>query len=273
MIFSIFSLIFSFSSFANIFKPSLILSGFEVKIKVFRILTTFGRHKTCSLYLPSESLLLFLSDFFSFFFGFLVLSFFIIFTVVVPCWLLFLFFCASFFFFLAFSFSISASLLKELKLGFVLFSTSLRVNHLNFFSSFLFSAEILLSSSLVNCSKRVSWTHSYCVRSGMNFHISLDSLINPVLPPKIKNSSPITTIEWPLLPFGLISSISSSSSNSSSSISVFSFSLLFSLSISLCLFLSYFFCCASVFSSVQELEEKSYFHMSSKILLSKPNPP
>ena len=211
LIFSMFSFNFSFSSCDNILSPSLILSGLEVKIKVFLIFTTLGRHNTCSLYFPSPSLLLFLSDFFSgFLLFFLFLSFFAIFIVFIPCWL-FLFFWFSFFFFLAFSFSNSASLLNELKLGFVLFSTSLLVNHLNFFSSFLFSADILLNSSLLNCSNNVSWTHSYVVLAGMNFHISLLSLINPVLPPKMKISSPTTTIECPLLPFGLISSISSSS--------------------------------------------------------------
>ena len=266
LILTICSFIFSFSSFDNIFNPSLILSGLEVKINVFLILTTLGRHRTCSAYFPSASLLLFLSCFFScFLVVFLFLSIFTFFTFVVPCWLFFIF---SFFFFLSFSFSISASLLYELKLGFVLFSTSLLVNHLNFFSSFLFSADILLSSSLVNCSNKVSWTHSYSVRSGMNFHISLLSLINPVFPPKIKNSSPIFTIEWPLLPFGLTSLISSSSSKSNSSsssmVSLFSlFSLFASLSISFCFFLSIFFCCASVLNSVQVFEEKSYFHISS----------
>ena len=183
---SIFSFNFSFSSLDNIFNPSLILSGLEVNIKVFLIFITFGRHKTWSLYFPSPSLLLFLSDFFSgFFVFFLFLSTFVIFNVFIPCWL-FLFFCISFFFFLrSFSLSNSASLLNELKLGFVLFSTSLLVNHLNFFSSFLFSADISLNSSLVNCSNKVSWTHSYCVVDGINFHISLLSLINPVLPPKM----------------------------------------------------------------------------------------
>ena len=156
-ILSIWSLIFSFSSWDNIFNPSFILSGFEVKIKVFRILTTFGRHNTCSAYFPSRSLLLFLSDFFSVFLvAFLFLSIFTIFTLVVP-WLFFL--SNSFLFFFLFL-SASFPALYELKLGLVLFSTSLLVNHLNFFSSFLFSAEILLNSFFVNCSNKVSWTHS-----------------------------------------------------------------------------------------------------------------
>ena len=152
----IFSFIFPFSSLANALRPSSILSESEVNIKVFRIFKTLGRYNTWSTYLPSISLLLDLFPFFSVFFVFLFLSIFTFFT----CWFWPFSPAAFFFFFLSFSFSISSSLLYELKLGLVLFSISLRVNHLNFFSSFLFSADILLNSSLVNCSKSTSWTHS-----------------------------------------------------------------------------------------------------------------
>ena len=150
---------FSFSSCDKVFKPCLIFSGSEVKIKVFLIFTTFGLHKTWSAYFPSISLfcpfLLSILSFFLIFFFFVLLSAFFVSFFLSRLPFSFCFF----WFFFAFSFSLSFCDLLSLNEGFVLFSTSLRVNHLNFCLSFLFSEEIFFNSSLVNCSKRVSCTH------------------------------------------------------------------------------------------------------------------